>query len=60
MEVFGMLVGVGILATILSTRIKPREGPRGNYYCTKCGVPADYYNDYNIDRPSCRVEKMYK
>ena len=27
----------------------------GNYHCKKCGVPADYYTESNIDRHSCRV-----
>lgn len=27
----------------------------GNYYCKKCGVCIDYYNDQNIGRASCRV-----
>ena len=32
----------------------------GNYYCKKCGVCVDYYNDINIDRPSCRVVSEYE
>ena len=26
----------------------------GNYYCKKCGICINYFNQHNLGRPSCR------